>query len=263
MAGLKKKFPETILEDGFRGDTIIARLNAPVIEGEEQIFTDTANIKLKHYIKGVVMRYTLDGSDPDSVQSPVYKDVIQIDKPGLLKVKAYLPGWESSSIVTRNFYKTGFIPDSVRLVTNPSPTYQGSGGKTLADGQKGELNFRDGKWLGYMDNDMQAYFYFNAPVHISDVSFSTIVDIGSYIMPAYELEVWGGKTSSDLKLLKKIKPKQPTALAPPYLIGFDCVFVPQTVGVLKVVAKPVPKLPSWHPGKGQRGWVFVDEIFIN
>jgi hypothetical protein len=23
------------------------------------------------------------------------------------------------------------------------------------------------------------------------------------------------------------------------------------------------KLPTWHPGKGTPGWIFVDELFLN
>jgi len=30
-----------------------------------------------------------------------------------------------------------------------------------------------------------------------------------------------------------------------------------------VVVVPVGKLPAWHPGKGDKGWAFVDEIFLN
>jgi hypothetical protein len=32
---------------------------------------------------------------------------------------------------------------------------------------------------------------------------------------------------------------------------------------IKVIARPVTKLPSWHNGKGQPGWVFIDEVFFN
>ncbi len=263
LAGLKTKFPKANIEKGFYGDTIMARLNAPLIKGEERIFTGSIGVLLKHYVNGVVMRYTLDGAEPDSLQSPVYKDSIIIDKSGMLKVKAFLPGWISSDAASANYFKTGFIADSVRLVLSPDPSYPGSGGKTLSDKIKGELNFRDGKWLGYKDNDMQAFFYFNKPVDISNVSISTIVDIGSYIMPAYQLEVWGGTSVSNLSLLKKINPKQPATQVPSYLIGFDCSFDTKKISVLKLVAKPVSKLPSWHQGSGQRGWVFIDEVFLN
>ena len=209
------------------------------------------------------MHYTFDGSEPDSVLSPLYKDFVAINKPGVLKVKAFLPGWISSEIVTRNFYKTGFVADSIRLVTNPAPAYAGEGGKTIVDAEKGDLDYKSGKWLGFMDEELKAYLYFNKPVRVSNISFSTLVDIGSYIMPPQQLEVWGGTTLSDLVLLKKINPKQPVRLEPSHLTGVDCIFTPKEINILKIVAKPVSRLPAWHPGKGKKGWVFVDEIFIN
>jgi len=98
---------------------------------------------------------------------------------------------------------------------------------------------------------------------LSSVSFSTLVDIGSYIMPAAEIQVWGGSSQKNLVLLKKLTPKQPEKVgAPGYRVGFNCTFEARKVSVLKIVVKPVTKLPAWHPGKGEMGWVFVDEVFL-
>ncbi len=262
LAHLKKLFPNTLIETGFRADTVIVKLNTPVIGGEEQIFSDSTRVAIKTFIKGTVMHYTLDGTDPDSVRSPVFTDDILINRSVVIKVKAFLPGWISSDVAEKNFYRSGIKTDSVHLVTIPDPQYTASGAKTLTDGEKGDLNFR-AKWVGYKDRELQAYLYFNKPQALSSVSISTIVDIGSYIMPASQIEVWGGTGISKLKLLRKINPQQPGKLAPAYLTGIVCEFDPTPITILKIVARPVNKLPKWHPGKGQRGWVFVDEIFLN
>jgi hypothetical protein len=31
----------------------------------------------------------------------------------------------------------------------------------------------------------------------------------------------------------------------------------------KVVVKNVDVLPAFHPGKGSKGWIFIDEVFFN
>ncbi|ULQ56981.1 chitobiase/beta-hexosaminidase C-terminal domain-containing protein [Flavihumibacter rivuli] len=260
---LAKQFPDTRIEMGFKGDTIKVKLNPPIIEGEQQVLTGPTTIILKHYVNGVQLRYTLDGKEPDSINSPLYKDGILINGTGVLKAKAFLPGWYSSEVASKNYYKTGFRPDSVSLVAKPAASYAGSGGKTLADGEKGDLNFRTEKWLGYKDNDMVALLYFNQPAELSGISVSTIVDIGNYIMPAQQLEVWGGANASGLKLLGRLNPVQPKEQVPGYMVGFDFAFAKQKISVLKLVARPVTKLPPWHRGKGERGWVFIDEVFIN
>ena len=51
------------------------------------------------------MHYTLDGSDPDSVSSPVYDGSLLLPKHGTFKVKAFKKGWISSETVETYFFK--------------------------------------------------------------------------------------------------------------------------------------------------------------
>lgn len=262
---LKKQLPQVHLESGFKGDTVVAQLNAAIIEGEEQVFTAFTKVKLKNFIKGAVVRYTLDGSIPDSLNARISTgDSITIDKTCLLSTKTFLPGWISSEVATRNFYKVGFTPDSIALVHAPNPQYKGEGPRTLINHKIGDTDFRNKKWLGFKDTSLEAFLFFQQPTTLSSISVSTVVDIGSYIMPAAQVEVWGGSSKNNLVLLKKLSPAQPSGLgAPAYLVGFNADFAPRKVSVVKIVVKPVAKLPAWHPGKGTPGWVFVDEVFLN
>lgn len=264
LENLRQTLPKTRVELGFKGDTVIAKLNAPLIEGGEQVFERSTKVKLKNYIRGASVRYTLDGSVPDSLTSPLSTgDSILVEKSCVLSSKTFLPGWLSSEVSTRSFYKIGLLPDSVVLLRPPNPQYKGEGPKTLANKKIGDTDFRTNKWLAYRENDLEALFWFRQPVSVSSVSVSSIVDIGSYIMPAAEVQVWGGSDAKHLVLLKKLRPRQPEKLgAPGYRTGFTCAFEPHRVSVLKIIARPVAKLPAWHPGKGERGWVFVDEVFV-
>jgi uncharacterized membrane protein len=271
VAELKAKLPKTSIETGFRGDTVIARLSAPILENEEiQVFKEDTKIELKHYVKGAVIRYTLDGSNPDSLKSPVYTDLsrdsreggIMIDKTGILKAKAYLPDWISSEIFSKQFYKAGFTADSVRLASAPNPQYTGKS-TMLIDGKLGDTNFKSGKWFGFKETPFEAYLYFNTPVMVSKITINSLIDIGSYIMPAQHIEVWGGKDAANLTLLKSLDPTQPTKIESLQFKGFEFSFGPQKISVIKLVAKSVQKLPLWHPGKGDKGWFFVDEVFLN
>jgi hypothetical protein len=82
-------------------------------------------------------------------------------------------------------------------------------------------------------------------------------------MPAKELQVWGGSNPSNLTLLKTITPTQPTKIESFKTKEIECSFNPVQVKVLKLVGKSVQVLPPWHPGKGQKAWFFVDEVFLN
>ena len=252
-----------VIESGFRGDTLVLKLTPPILQNEEQIITKPVALKLKHYINGVAVRYTLDGTDPDSLNSPVYNNAVTISSNVLLKTKAFKPGWYSSDITENYFYGAKYRPDSVIHLLPPDEQYKDSKNKTLIDLVKGDNNFRNGKWVAFRKNKMEALLVFNQPAAISSVTISTLVDIGSYLMPPQSVEVWGGDNPTQLKLLSRITPEQPTMVKPIYQKGNEVKFSPVTVKYIKVIAIPVPKLPSWHPGKGDKAWVFTDEIFVN
>ncbi|MEO8765278.1 MAG: FN3 associated domain-containing protein [Ginsengibacter sp.] len=262
---IQKELKNVIIETGFNGDTVRIKLNPPVIENEEQVVLQPVPLKLKHYVKKVIIRYTTDGTEPDSIKSPVYVDdsSVLINKNVAIKAKAFKPGWISSDVIEQNFFKAGFRPDSVQLVNPPDPQYKNDGALTLFDTKKGSTNFRDGKWLAYREKKMEAVFYLNKSERISSVTVSSVVDIGSYLMPAQEIEVWGGDNPGSMRLLKRMVPAQPSKEKPAYLTAFDLTFQTTHARYLKVLVTPVSKLPSWHKAKGEKGWFFVDEIFLN
>jgi uncharacterized membrane protein len=265
LAALQKQLKNTVLQTGFNGDSIKMKLNAPIVENEEQIILHPITLKLKHYVKGVTIRYTTDGSEPDSLLSPLYNGNVVVNKNMTVKTKAFKQGWLSSEVSERVFYKAGFTIDSIRLVQAPLDLpYKIVPAKVLADAQKGDFNFRSGKWLGYKGIPMQAILYFDTARNISTVSISNLIDIGNYIMPPQQVEVWAGSDANHLRLIKKINPPQPIADASGgFMKGYDLSFEPVTAKCMKIVVVPVSKLPNWHRGKGENGWIFIDEIFLN
>ena len=264
LTALQKQLKNTAIQTGFNGDSIKMKLNAPIVENEEQIILKPLALKLKHYVKGVSIRYTIDGSEPDSLLSPLYTGNVIINKSMTVKSKAFMQGWLSSDISERVFYKAGYTIDSIRLVqAAPDLPYKTVPAAVLADAQKGDFNFRSGKWIGFKGIPMQAILYFDTARSVSAVSISNIIDIGNYIMPPERLEVWAGSDPNHLKLIKKINPPQPTTDALGYLKGYELNFAAVTAKCMKIVMVPVTKLPLWHRGKGENGWAFIDEIFLN
>jgi hypothetical protein len=162
------------------------------------------------------------------------------------------------------FYKNTYRADSIRSFTPLDSFYKGGtlGAKTLIDGVKGDFS-RNNKWLGFRHNKMEMLLHYAEPVMVTSVTLSTQVDIGAFIMPPVSVEVWGGTTEKNLVRLSRITPQQPDSVKPAQMRGYDCNFKPTRVNYLKVVAVPVDKLPKWHPSKGQKGWIFTDEIFVN
>ena len=251
------------VETGFRGDTVVLKLTPPVLENENQIIVKSEQLKLKHYIKGAVIRYTLDGKVPDSLKSPAYDEKVIITGDAHLKAIAYKPGWYSSDTIDAYFYGAKYKPDSLIHLRPPDAAYKDEKQKTLIDLAKGDNNFRSGKWVGFRENPMEALLVFNHPSEISRVTVSGLIDIGSYLMPPAFVEVWSGDDPKNLKQLSRIVPQQPAKVSPAYQKIYELNFKPVTARYFKLVASPVSKLPKWHPGKGQKGWFFTDEVFVN
>ena len=262
IPALQKVWGDTRLETGFAGDTIRIQLNPPIVQNDEQIFSQPFELKLKHFVQGADLRYTLDGSEPDSLQSPVYKGPVTITKTTQVKARAFKKGWISSATVSRQFFGSGGKPDSIRLLTAPDPSYKGSGAQTLVDEVKGDGNFRSGKWLGYKDRDLEVQVEFKESRSLRNLSVSTLVGVGSYIMPPKEIQVWGTEQDGKPQLLAKEIPRQHTMDTVQYEKIYTVNLPEKKYKQLKIIVKHLPLLPSWHPGKGSPGWVFVDELFF-
>ncbi len=109
---------------------------------------------------------------------------------------------------------------------------------------------------------METIVEFKKPVQLESVTLSTNCDVGAYIFPAKKIQVWGGTDREHLTLLSSLEPDQPGSYVSMQR-GLACTFKQQSITHLKIVAEPVAKLPSWHSGKGEKGWLFVDEILFN
>lgn len=232
------------IETGYNGDTIILKLTPPIVLNDETVISkDPA--KLKHYINGTTIRYTIDGTDPDSTTSPVYKNVIALEKSFLLKARASKPGWYSSDIVQRYFFKSTYVPDSVELLKPADDKYKAKGWQSITDLIKSDPGRGSGKWLGFRNNNFEGLLWFNQPVSVTSITLSMLRDIGSRIFPPATVEVWGGTDKNKMKLLGKIIPNQPKKGDPTVNLPIDCSFKLVNVKVIKVIAKPLATLPRW------------------
>lgn len=253
---------------GFDGaDSEPIKLNPPQVKNSSTIFTQPVQLQLKHPIKGVEIRYTTDGTEPDSLHSPVFANQTTLTQPTLIKAKAYKPGWYGSSVATFDFYKSTYKPDSVNLLLPLNPVHQADGAHTFFDGKLGTFNANSPAWAnnwgGFRKNDMALVSEFNNSVTVSSVALRIMVEEETGIFPPSVVEIWGGNSREQMKLIATLKPDQPVKKATPMLKAVVCSFKPQTVSFLKIVAKPVAKLPEWHANKGNQGLLLVDEVFIN
>lgn len=239
------------------------RLNQPRILNEVAVFNKDLAIRMKHPINGVQIRYTTDGSEPDSLKSNLFDQQILLKENTSLKAKAYKEGWYGSETITANFYKSGYQPDTTIFLLPADDKYKAGGAKVFFDHQFGDYEVNSGKWIGVRQNNLEALMVFKRPVRMESVVLNVMRLIPSYIFPPVGMEIWGGSEKHKLRLLSTVNPESTLKNAERAMIKVEGKFKPQNISYLKIVVRNLKKLPDWHPGKGEPAWVFIDEILLN
>lgn len=260
---IRKENPKINIDAGIpQDDSQKLALTAPKITPNRSFFQNKTLVSLSHPIPGVSLRYTLDGSDPDSSGAQIYKSSITIDKNALLRVKADKEGWLKSPEVKQNFYIAIFKPERINLETRPHQQYKARKGESFFDLESGSDNNADGRWLGFQGSDMSTILSFDKPVKMDTVALSIKQDYNQHIYPPESIEIWAGLDSLNLKLLKKVNLtlEKPDKIKNRRIIACD---IPrQEVSFIRLKTKPYAKIPEGFPGNGNLPWLFVDEIIL-
>lgn len=265
LDALTREFPDIRWDSGYESDdTELLKLNAPLLKNKSNVLSPGENIVLKHNLPGTLIRYSLDGTDPDSVNSPVYKDPLPCDSYAVVKTKAFKDGWLSSEVKEFRFFRKGFSPDSASLASAPDKRFEGEGIITLIDGNKGIEDFyRHPAWIAFRENDLIADFSFEKQLPtISNITLSYARNTYSICMPPDEMQLWGGNDRRNLRLIAKIEPRLTEYSGRPRIEGLSMDVPPSNYKYYRLVAKPVRKLKDGNPKKRDL-WLMVDEVFFN
>jgi Leucine-rich repeat (LRR) protein len=261
---LNKQHPNVAIVWKVSDDNQPVKLSMPAIANED-VLKSNEPLVLKHPMPGVTIRYTLDGSNPDSVNGKNFENSLHISETTTLKAYAVKEGWLKSDIYETTCFTEGFKPTEAKLLTEPDPQYPGEGAQSLMDRRKGSADaFKEASWLGFRNNSFEAEFDFqqHAPT-LKSITVSYGKNTGGHIFPPAEVQVWAGTTKQNISLIKTIKIVQPTSNEAVKVEALIIPLVNSTFAYYKLVCKPVGKLPKWHSGKGDKAWFFVDEIFFN
>ena len=205
--------------------------------------------------------YTLDGSEPTTA-SEKYTDVIKIDKPCTLRTVAIRPS--GSSKITKD--EISFSKSSMKPITMLQPInkqYEFSGATVLVDGMTGNMNYKTGRWIAFYINDLEAVIDLKEATEISSMTLHTCVEKGDWIFDTRGITV---SVSDDNQTFKEVASEAYPAMKesdPNQIYTHELKFDPVKTRYVKVKALSEQKIPSWHGGKGNPGFLFVDEIILN
>lgn len=258
---LSKALSTTQLDFGYEGVGVVYPLNPPKIKFESTLFEGKTEVSLTHPIRSTEIRYTLDGSLPDSISSPVYKDPIVLTASTPIRAKAFAVGWIGSTDTKELLIKKGITPTTFNLVSPPNTKYAAKGAASLFDGIKAKANHTTGDWLGFSEKPLDITVAIGSvQPKLLEVSF--LLHEGAYIFPPQTLEVWVGNKG----VWKKVTSPPQASSTKIEEARFGLVSIPLPAGPMdqiRLKAQPIAKLPTWHPGAGAKGWVFVDEILVH
>ncbi|MEP0711952.1 MAG: chitobiase/beta-hexosaminidase C-terminal domain-containing protein, partial [Algoriphagus sp.] len=260
---IQTALPETEIDFGFDGKGILYKLNNPIISQEKMIYQDSLELSISHPIKTAQIRYTLDGTEPDSISSAIYTQPIFVSSTGKLLAKAYAAEWKGSGSSEAIFMRSGIAPIDFKLINEPNSKYKASGAATLFDLVKAEAPNHGQKWLGYQDDPMIVEVEFDHKANQpKELSISLLYNEGAHIFPPSKITIDGLVNGKWQQLASTIPSASTSALsARSELLNFELAST--NYEKLKITLTPLPKLPNWHPNAGSKGWVFVDEMIFN
>ena len=207
------------------------------------------------------IHYTLDGTEP-TAQSAQFDGVIKIDSNCVLKA-VVIRGNSKSKVLTEEVF---FSKSSMKPITMLQPVnkqYEFEGAPTLVDGLKGNGNYKTGRWIAFFKNDLEAVIDLQEAVEISTVELSTCVEKGDWVFDARGFEI---SVSDDGESFTKVFDEKYPEMKETDRNGLydhKLEFDPVTTRYVKVKGLVEHSIPSWHGGKGNPGFLFVDEIVIN
>jgi hypothetical protein len=260
-----QQFPKIQFTIGDNLENELIKITNPIIQQDSSIIATHLDVAVKHFLKGTNIRYTTDGSDPDSIRSPLFTKPLRFNSNTTLKVKAFKPGWISSDVVQKTFYKSEIHPDTIYFITPPDKKYPGSGAKTLIDYELGEQNFSNGKWIAYRDTTMIFVIGFKQNKKLNEAHFNAFIDNAAYIFPILSIKVEGSNDGKQFSKINEVKfPSLEKGDMTRENKSFSCpITTNNAFKFYRFTLLNLKKLPEWHPGKRTHAWIFVDELFLN
>ncbi len=247
------------------GFTVIAQekfqLAPPVMKYLSVFFTREAKIILTFAQPGTVIRYTTDGKEPDVNSTAYTAPVIIKNNFTTLQAKVFGKNFMPSETVQATFVKDG-LP--LKKVDFPPPheKYAGQGPNTLMDNKGGIADFRNSTWLGFRQDSVTITITLDKKRKIRTVLFNVLQDQGGWIFFPFQAEVFSIDARNTVmkkqgELFFIPAENMDVSVCRPVVVRFKKKI---KTGTIKLNLYLLKKIPDWHPGKGQPGWIFIDEV---
>jgi Fn3 associated len=235
------------------------QLARPLLKYPSVFFTNEMAVEMIFAEANTQIRYTLDGQEPTE-NAQLYTQPVRMTKRfTTVKARVFSKIYKPSDVIEATFIKDG-LPIKSLENTAPNPKYKGSGAMTLIDNKGGSTNISGNTWLGFQTDTVEIVMHFYKKEKVKDVLVNLLRDYGSWIFLPEKIEVYAFKNDA-FQLVDNKTVKQDTNVN-----GSACVPIVFALknGIktdkLKIQLYLVKQIPDWHAGKGNKSWIFVDEV---
>lgn len=232
----------------------------PYIENSSQTFYEEKVVKLSH-IDNIDIYYKLSNEDLNSNKFLLYTNPIKLKKSSKISFYAKNKTGDKSYIVHAEFTK--MEKGRSVIIKHPYSTqYTGGGDIGLIDMIRGSTNFADMTWQGYQGTDFEATVNLGEIKDIKEIGATFLQSVGSWIwLPEY-VKFYSSVDGINFEEIKTIKNNKSTTEMETIIKNFQIKTKNLNTQYIKVFAKNINICPKWHPGAGEKAWVFIDEIII-
>ena len=233
-------------------------VHAPQFLPKEQILQKGDRIMVISK-SGSPVHFTLTGSEPDATSKQWDEDLI-IHQGLIIKAIAIAEG-DQSRVVTKSY----------EMRTSPKPVYKykysdkymAGGSYALVDGEYGNLNFRNGKWQGFEEKDLDVIIDMGEEISMDSLGIHFYENTENWIFLPSKIDILVAGKDQQFKLVKQFENEAAQGHRPASIQAFSLKLDhPNKIQYFQIKAKNIGICPNWHPGDGQASWIFADEIFF-
>lgn len=150
----------------------------------------------------------------------------------------------------------------VTFETPYDPKYTAQGDSSLTNGIMGTTSFRDGNWLGYLDDEVTFTVDIQEITDINSVRLNFLCDPNSGIFIPNEVHIYTSADGKNYQLSGEKGNDAPSVRGEPYLVPFDVDLDPVKARYVKFVIDTFGEIPEGYLFKGTNSWMFIDEVLV-
>ena len=232
------------------------------IEGQIRTENGNAFYGLKTFSEGKTIRYTSDGSTPNS-ESKIYESELPITQKSVIKAAVFKGDQQLGNLFSQQIKYHKAVGASISIDKEPHKAYSGSGAAGLINGISGsDKRYGDKEWLGFWGETIEVVIDFDKAKKLSSIATRFHNGNGQWIYApehiAIRIILEDGTVVAN-KLLVEAKPSDKMKAVMWDLSNYNQIDAKQIV----IMVPNYGTIPEGKQGAGNKAWTFIDEIIVN